>query len=153
MRHHRFHHRNTDRALDPHSSYEGFFWSHCGWLMHSKVGAGGGQGKGQGNGTRAGRGHGVSAALDALLQQHCAAFAPSLQLSPMRAAARWLLSPPRCWTRVRGTTGLCQTSPTSSSTGKTCSAATLLDLMAACPRAQPYTLPLPLLPCAHDLLG
>ncbi len=105
VRHHRFHHRNTDRALDPHSekgrggsfgwrahlagcsfahwcgvdasggtadldwavcleaglaacselrahssgpvcnalatlagSYEGFFWSHCGWLMHSKVG-------------------------------------------------------------------------------------------------------------------
>ncbi|PRW39302.1 Palmitoyl-monogalactosyldiacylglycerol delta-7 chloroplastic [Chlorella sorokiniana] len=37
VRHHRFHHRNTDRALDPHSSYEGFFWSHCGWLMHSKV--------------------------------------------------------------------------------------------------------------------
>lgn len=37
VKHHRFHHQNTDTALDPHSSYEGFFWSHCGWLLHNKV--------------------------------------------------------------------------------------------------------------------
>ncbi|PSC75319.1 Palmitoyl-monogalactosyldiacylglycerol delta-7 desaturase, chloroplastic [Micractinium conductrix] len=36
-RHHRYHHTNTDTAMDPHSSYEGFFWSHCGWLMHNDL--------------------------------------------------------------------------------------------------------------------
>ncbi|KAL4443614.1 hypothetical protein ABPG75_011351 [Micractinium tetrahymenae] len=40
VRHHRYHHRNCDSPLDPHSTYEGFFWAHCGWLMHSKVRAG-----------------------------------------------------------------------------------------------------------------
>eukprot|EP00887_Chlorella_sp_A99_P004239 scaffold15.g4239.t1 len=35
--HHRFHHYNTDTALDPHSSYEGFWWSHAGWLLHHRM--------------------------------------------------------------------------------------------------------------------
>lgn len=30
---HRYHHLHTDTPLDPHSPYEGFWWSHCGWLL------------------------------------------------------------------------------------------------------------------------
>ncbi|GBF96165.1 MGDG specific palmitate delta-7 desaturase [Raphidocelis subcapitata] len=30
---HKYHHLNCDTVLDPHSPYEGFWWSHCGWLM------------------------------------------------------------------------------------------------------------------------
>ena len=35
---HRFHHLHTDTPLDPHSPYEGFWWSHMGWLLDEKVG-------------------------------------------------------------------------------------------------------------------
>lgn len=31
---HRIHHLHTDQPLDPHSSREGFWWSHINWLMH-----------------------------------------------------------------------------------------------------------------------
>ena len=34
---HRYHHLHTETPLDPHSSYEGFWWSHCGWLLDSKT--------------------------------------------------------------------------------------------------------------------
>eukprot|EP00210_Caulerpa_lentillifera_P005080 g4853.t1 len=34
---HRYHHVHTDTPLDPHSPYEGFFWSHMGWLLDNKV--------------------------------------------------------------------------------------------------------------------
>jgi len=34
---HRFHHLHTDTPLDPHSPYEGFWWSHMGWLLDNKV--------------------------------------------------------------------------------------------------------------------
>lgn len=34
---HRFHHLHTDTPLDPHSPYEGFWWSHMGWLLDEKV--------------------------------------------------------------------------------------------------------------------
>jgi len=30
---HRYHHLHTDTALDPHSPYEGFWFSHLGWLL------------------------------------------------------------------------------------------------------------------------
>lgn len=30
---HRYHHLHTDTPLDPHSPYEGFWWSHAGWLL------------------------------------------------------------------------------------------------------------------------
>ena len=30
---HRFHHLHCDTPLDPHSPYEGFWWSHAGWLL------------------------------------------------------------------------------------------------------------------------
>jgi stearoyl-CoA desaturase (delta-9 desaturase) len=30
---HRYHHLHTDTPLDPHSPYEGFWWSHMGWLL------------------------------------------------------------------------------------------------------------------------
>jgi stearoyl-CoA desaturase (delta-9 desaturase) len=30
---HRVHHMHTDTPLDPHSPYEGFWWSHMGWLL------------------------------------------------------------------------------------------------------------------------
>lgn len=30
---HRQHHLHTDTPLDPHSPYEGFWWSHMGWLV------------------------------------------------------------------------------------------------------------------------
>ncbi|KXZ49956.1 hypothetical protein GPECTOR_18g114 [Gonium pectorale] len=34
---HRYHHLHTDTPLDPHSPYEGFFWSHMGWLLDNKA--------------------------------------------------------------------------------------------------------------------
>jgi len=34
---HRYHHLHTDTPLDPHSPYEGFFWSHLGWLLDNDV--------------------------------------------------------------------------------------------------------------------
>lgn len=34
---HRNHHLHTDTPLDIHSPYEGFWWSHMGWLINSKV--------------------------------------------------------------------------------------------------------------------
>lgn len=30
---HRHHHLHCDTPLDPHSPYEGFWWSHMGWLL------------------------------------------------------------------------------------------------------------------------
>jgi sn-1 stearoyl-lipid 9-desaturase len=30
---HRFHHKFSGTALDPHNAQEGFFWSHMGWLL------------------------------------------------------------------------------------------------------------------------
>ena len=35
---HRYHHLHTDTPLDPHSPYEGFWWSHMGWLLDNEVG-------------------------------------------------------------------------------------------------------------------
>ncbi|KAK9916418.1 hypothetical protein WJX75_002386 [Coccomyxa subellipsoidea] len=32
---HRYHHLHTDTPLDPHSPYEGFWWSHMGWLLNN----------------------------------------------------------------------------------------------------------------------
>lgn len=34
---HRYHHLHTDTPLDPHSPYEGFWWSHMGWLLDNKA--------------------------------------------------------------------------------------------------------------------
>lgn len=34
---HRYHHLHTDTPLDLHSPYEGFWWSHMGWLVDTKV--------------------------------------------------------------------------------------------------------------------
>jgi len=34
---HRYHHLHCETPLDPHSSYEGFYWSHLGWLLDSEV--------------------------------------------------------------------------------------------------------------------
>lgn len=34
---HRYHHHHTDTPLDPHSPYEGFWWSHMGWLLDNEV--------------------------------------------------------------------------------------------------------------------
>ena len=34
---HRYHHLHTDTPLDPHSPYEGFWWSHMGWLLDNQV--------------------------------------------------------------------------------------------------------------------
>jgi len=34
---HRYHHLHTDTPLDPHSPYEGFWWSHAGWLLDNKA--------------------------------------------------------------------------------------------------------------------
>lgn len=34
---HRYHHLHTDTPLDPHSPYEGFWWSHWGWLMDHRA--------------------------------------------------------------------------------------------------------------------
>nr|ANF04697.1 delta-9 desaturase [Chlamydomonas sp. ICE-L] len=34
---HRYHHLHCDTPLDPHSPYEGFWWSHAGWLMDNEI--------------------------------------------------------------------------------------------------------------------
>ena len=34
---HRYHHQHTDTPMDPHSPYEGFWWSHIGWLWDNEV--------------------------------------------------------------------------------------------------------------------
>lgn len=34
---HRYHHVHTDTPLDPHSPFEGFWWSHMGWLLDNQV--------------------------------------------------------------------------------------------------------------------
>lgn len=34
---HRYHHLHTETPLDPHSSYEGFYWSHIGWMLDEEV--------------------------------------------------------------------------------------------------------------------
>lgn len=36
---HRHHHTQCDDVPDPHSPYDGFFWSHMGWLFDSKANA------------------------------------------------------------------------------------------------------------------
>jgi len=33
---HRHHHKHCDDIADPHSPYDGFFWSHMGWLFDSR---------------------------------------------------------------------------------------------------------------------
>lgn len=30
---HRYHHKKSDKPLDPHSPRDGFFWAHMGWMM------------------------------------------------------------------------------------------------------------------------
>lgn len=32
---HRYHHLHCETPLDPHSSYEGFWWSHVGWIVEN----------------------------------------------------------------------------------------------------------------------
>lgn len=34
---HRYHHLHTDTPMDPHSPYEGFWWSHMGWLLDNEA--------------------------------------------------------------------------------------------------------------------
>uniref|UniRef100_A0A383V3J7 Fatty acid desaturase domain-containing protein n=1 Tax=Tetradesmus obliquus TaxID=3088 RepID=A0A383V3J7_TETOB len=34
---HRYHHLHCDTPLDPHSPYEGFWWSHMGWLFKTEA--------------------------------------------------------------------------------------------------------------------
>lgn len=34
---HRYHHMHCETPLDPHSSYEGFWWSHCGWILENNA--------------------------------------------------------------------------------------------------------------------
>lgn len=34
---HRYHHMHTDTPLDPHSPYEGFWWSHMAWFLDSEA--------------------------------------------------------------------------------------------------------------------
>ncbi|KAG1658363.1 hypothetical protein FOA52_005744 [Chlamydomonas sp. UWO 241] len=34
---HRYHHLHTDTPLDPHSPFEGLWWSHAGWLLDNDV--------------------------------------------------------------------------------------------------------------------
>lgn len=34
---HRYHHLHTDTPLDPHSPYEGFWWSHMGWMFDEEA--------------------------------------------------------------------------------------------------------------------
>jgi len=34
---HRHHHAHCDKEVDPHSPYDGFYWSHMGWLFDSKT--------------------------------------------------------------------------------------------------------------------
>jgi stearoyl-CoA desaturase (delta-9 desaturase) len=36
---HRYHHLHTDTPLDPHSPFEGLWWSHAGWLLDNDVSA------------------------------------------------------------------------------------------------------------------
>lgn len=31
----RYHHLHCETPMDPHSSYEGFWWSHMGWIMEN----------------------------------------------------------------------------------------------------------------------
>ena len=42
----RYHHLHTDTPLDPHSPYEGFWWSHMGWLLDNQVRGSARQGRG-----------------------------------------------------------------------------------------------------------
>lgn len=34
---HRYHHLHCDTPADPHTPYEGFWWSHCGWFLDNKA--------------------------------------------------------------------------------------------------------------------
>jgi fatty-acid desaturase len=34
---HRYHHLHCETPLDPHSVYEGFWWSHMGWLLDDRA--------------------------------------------------------------------------------------------------------------------
>lgn len=34
---HRYHHLHTDTPHDPHTPYEGFWWSHCGWFLDNSA--------------------------------------------------------------------------------------------------------------------
>lgn len=34
---HRYHHLHCETPLDPHSVYEGFWWSHMGWLLDDQA--------------------------------------------------------------------------------------------------------------------
>lgn len=34
---HRYHHANCDTPDDPHTPYEGFWWSHCGWFLDAEA--------------------------------------------------------------------------------------------------------------------
>ena len=34
---HRYHHQHCDTPKDPHTPYEGFWWSHCGWLLDNEA--------------------------------------------------------------------------------------------------------------------
>ena len=34
---HRYHHKHCDTPLDPHSTYEGFWWAHFGWLLDTEA--------------------------------------------------------------------------------------------------------------------
>ena len=34
---HRHHHQHCDTPKDPHTPYEGFWWSHCGWLLDNEA--------------------------------------------------------------------------------------------------------------------
>ena len=34
---HRYHHLHTDTPKDPHTPYEGFWWSHAGWLLDNEA--------------------------------------------------------------------------------------------------------------------
>ena len=33
----RYHHLHCETPLDPHSSYEGFWWSHVGWVIENSI--------------------------------------------------------------------------------------------------------------------
>merc|ERR1712205_294739 len=34
---HRYHHQHCDTPKDPHTPYEGFWWSHAGWLLDNEA--------------------------------------------------------------------------------------------------------------------
>jgi len=34
---HRYHHLHCDTPMDPHSTYEGFWWAHMGWMLDQKI--------------------------------------------------------------------------------------------------------------------